>query len=95
MDLHAPLVVHGYESHAPLLEVEGLDPHSPQKVLIHAPIQGQEMMNEHRNGGHRFDSRRGTNAVTRDFRGLRAIFAFFVLPEDIPPIPTEFYLRMR
>ncbi|CAG9569854.1 unnamed protein product [Danaus chrysippus] len=49
MDLHAPLVVHGYESHAPLLEVEGLDPHSPQKVLIH-PIQGQEMMNDHRNG---------------------------------------------
>ncbi|OWR42027.1 hypothetical protein KGM_214471A, partial [Danaus plexippus plexippus] len=54
MDLHAPLVVHGYESHAPLLEVEGLDPHSPQKVLIHAPIQGQEMMNEHRNGDEQF-----------------------------------------
>ncbi|KOB72407.1 Uncharacterized protein OBRU01_12337 [Operophtera brumata] len=39
MDLHAqPLVVHSYEHHAPMLEVEGLDPHSPQqKVLIHAP----------------------------------------------------------
>ncbi|CAH0731477.1 unnamed protein product, partial [Brenthis ino] len=55
MDLHAPpLVVHGYETHAPLLEVEGLDPHSPQqKVLIHAPIQSQELIsNDHRNGGH-------------------------------------------
>lgn len=54
MDLHAPpLVVHGYEPHAPLLEVEGLDPHSPQqKVLIHAPIQSQELIsNDHRNGG--------------------------------------------
>ena len=56
MDLHAPpLVVHGYETHAPLLEVEGLDPHSPQqKILIHAPIQSQELIStDHRNGGKR------------------------------------------
>ncbi|CAH2099036.1 unnamed protein product [Euphydryas editha] len=57
MDLHAPpLVVHGYEPHAPLLEVEGLDPHSPQqKVLIHAPIQSQELIStDHRNGEYEF-----------------------------------------
>ncbi|CAF4924358.1 unnamed protein product [Pieris macdunnoughi] len=55
MDLHAPLVVHGYE-HAPLLEVEGIDPHSPQqKVLIHQPIQSQELMStDHRNGEYDF-----------------------------------------
>ncbi|XP_041984105.1 paired box protein Pax-5 isoform X2 [Aricia agestis] len=46
MDLHTPL----YE-HAPLLEVEGLE---QQKVLIHAPIQTQEMIGEHRTGEYEF-----------------------------------------
>ncbi|CAG4985209.1 unnamed protein product [Colias eurytheme] len=51
MDLHTPLVVHGYE-HAPLLEVEGMD--GPQK-LLHPPIQSQELMsNDHRNGEYEF-----------------------------------------
>ncbi|XP_045780195.1 paired box protein Pax-5 [Maniola jurtina] len=91
MDLHAPpLVVHGYEPHAPLLEVEGLDPHSPQqKVLIHAPIQSQELMsNDHRNGDEQYHGH-NSNQGSDGHGGVNQLGGVFVNGRPLPDVVRQ------
>ncbi|XP_039761168.1 paired box protein Pax-5 [Pararge aegeria] len=91
MDLHAPpLVVHGYEPHAPLLEVEGLDPHSPQhKVLIHAPIQSQELIsNDHRNGDEQYHAH-SSNQGGDGHGGVNQLGGVFVNGRPLPDVVRQ------
>ncbi|XP_026493597.1 paired box protein Pax-5 isoform X4 [Vanessa tameamea] len=96
MDLHAPpLVVHGYEPHAPLLEVEGLDPHSPQqKVLIHAPIQSQELIStDHRNGEYEFADEQyhahSSNQSGDGHGGVNQLGGVFVNGRPLPDVVRQ------
>ncbi|CAH4032785.1 unnamed protein product [Pieris brassicae] len=94
MDLHAPLVVHGYE-HAPLLEVEGIDPHSPQqKVLIHQPIQSQELMStDHRNGEYDFSDEQyhahSSNQSGDGHGGVNQLGGVFVNGRPLPDVVRQ------
>ncbi|XP_038219170.1 paired box protein Pax-5 isoform X2 [Zerene cesonia] len=93
MDLHTPLVVHGYD-HAPLLEVEGID-HSPQqKVLLHPPIQSQELMsNDHRNGEYEFSDEQyhahSSNQSGDGHGGVNQLGGVFVNGRPLPDVVRQ------
>ncbi|CAB3241427.1 unnamed protein product [Arctia plantaginis] len=90
------LVVHSYEPHAPLLEVEGLDPHSPQqKVLIHAPtLQSQELIsNDHRNGEYDFADEQyhahSSNQSGDGHGGVNQLGGVFVNGRPLPDVVRQ------